>query len=88
MDVLGRESARGEGRRGRRRGRRPPGNLPILSCPDGIPDGLVELGSVPHPERTERLFFGYDGTDAETGTLRTGVWYRSRPILPLMLLVR
>ncbi len=65
-----------------------PGNLPILSCPDGIPDGLVELGSVPHPERTERLFFGYDGTDAETGTLRTGVWYRSRPILPTMILVK
>ena len=65
-----------------------PGNLPILSCPDGIPDGIVELGSVPHPERSERLFFGYDGTDAETGVLRTGVWYRSRPILPMMILMR
>ncbi len=67
---------------------RTPGNLPILSCAGGIPDGFVELGTVPNPERTERLFFGYDGTDAETGTLRTGVWYRSRPILPLMILVR
>ena len=65
-----------------------PGNLPILSCPDGIPDGLVQLGSVPHPERSERLFFGYDGTDEETGTLRTGVWYRARPILPTLILFR
>ena len=67
---------------------RTPGNLPILSCAGGIPDGFVELGTVPNPERTERLFFGYDGTDAETGTLRTGVWYRSRPILPSLIFVR
>ncbi len=64
------------------------GNLPILSVEGGIPDGLVSLGSVPYSDRGERLFFGYDGTDAETGTLRSGVWYRSRPILPTVILVR
>ena len=64
------------------------GNLPILHCPDGIPDGLVELGTVPRPERTERLFFGYDGTDKETGTLRTGVWYHANPFQPTVILVR
>ena len=67
---------------------RTPGNVPVLLVDGGIPDGFVELGAVPHPERTERLFFGYDGTDAETGALRTGVWYRSRPILPTMILVK
>ena len=65
-----------------------PGDLPILSCAGGIPNGLVELGSVPHPDRGELLFFGYDGTSAETGALRTGVWYHSRPILPTVILVR
>lgn len=67
---------------------RTPGKFPIFSCAGGIPDGFVEFGSVPRPERDERLFFGYDGTDAETGTLRTGVWYRSRPNLPTMILVK
>ena len=67
---------------------RTPGNVPVLLVDGGIPDGFVELGAVPHPERTERLFFGYDGTDAETGTLRTGVWYRSRPILPTIIMVK
>lgn len=62
--------------------------LPILSVADGIPDGLVELGSVPHPERGEFLFFGYDGTSAETGTLRTGVWYHANPFQPTVILVR
>ena len=65
-----------------------PGLVPVLACSGGIPDGLVELGSVPYPERRERLFFGYDGTAAETGTLRTGVWYRSNPVLPTLILIR
>ena len=65
-----------------------PGIVPVLACSGGIPDGLVELGSVPYPERSERLFFGYDGTAAETGTLRTGVWYRSNPVLPTIILIR
>ena len=65
-----------------------PGVYPVFACEAGIPDGLVELGSVPHPENGNRLFFGYDGTDEETGTLRTGVWYRSRPILPTLILFR
>ena len=43
---------------------------------------------MPYPERSERLFFGYDGTSAETGTLRTGVWYRSNPVLPTIIVVR
>lgn len=60
----------------------------FLACAGGIPDGLVELGSVPYPERRERLFFGFDGTSAETGTLRTGVWYRSNPVLPTLIFVR
>ena len=65
-----------------------PGFVPVLACAGGIPDGLVELGSVPYPERGERLFFGYDGTSAETGALRTGVWYFSNPGSPTVLIVR
>jgi len=67
---------------------RTPGKFPILACAGGISDGLVELGSVPYPDRGECLFFGYDGSDAETGTLRTGVWYCSNPVLPTVILVR